>query len=455
MEAHGLLGCEDAPYVARRFLQNDPSPRRALAHLERVISEDPGCSKAHFELGQMLKSSVRDLHAAHEHFNIVHSMSRGVPTTHGDIDWYAMPLELQSMFPAYKSSRLKMQHDAQQLAMLLQAGKLAGGASEGDARLRQLQETAELYWEMASYMPETGAVTIPAEILPTLPHLGLSLHRERGLRNAPGEALVNVDALKSGSVLASFQGSGVAVINKALLAAPMARLYRWLTEATIWHYTDERGYVSAHFNHGLSSPLLVQLIEELQGSLLEYVFANSTKTLVFKEAWANRYDSSPYARGVRPTVEDADLKIVIWLTPRVKNMDPRSGGLRVWTEPIPKNWFSDPGRIPGHRGGLRPPFDSFQNGREFLAANITHERIDAWVAAQDRRKTLDVSYRTNSIVMFNPRLVHATDRYFFEQDYMSLRTGLAFTFDFVDVPTAKRNPVPMVPKPGQQVRAEL
>ena len=181
MEAHGLLGCEDAPYVARRFLQNDPSPRRALAHLERVISEDPGCSKAHFELGQMLKSSVRDLHAAHEHFNIVHSMSRGVPTTHGDIDWYAMPLELQSMFPAYKSSRLKMQHDAQQLAMLLQAGKLAGGnclrlhsqtrrkvhpqiclylskrtlfgvagASEGDARLRQLQETAELYWEMAS-----------------------------------------------------------------------------------------------------------------------------------------------------------------------------------------------------------------------------------------------------------------------------------------------------------------
>ena len=46
-------------------------------------------------------------------------------------------------------------------------------------------------------------------------------------------------------------------------------------------------------------------------------------------------------------------------------------------------------------------------------------------------------------------------RYFFEQDYMSLRTGLAFTFDFVDVPTAKRNPVPMVPKPGQQVRAEL
>lgn len=128
MEVHGLLGCEDAPYVARRFLQNDPSPRRALAHLQRVISQEPGCSKAHFELGQMTKSAaVGDVRVAHEHFDIVHSLSRGVPETHGDIDWYAMPLELQSMFPSYKSSRLKMQHDAQQLAMLLQAGKLGGG----------------------------------------------------------------------------------------------------------------------------------------------------------------------------------------------------------------------------------------------------------------------------------------------------------------------------------------
>ncbi len=29
----------------------------------------------------------------------------------------------------------------------------------------------------------------------------------------------------------------------------MARLYRWLTESTIWHYVDERGYISAHFVH--------------------------------------------------------------------------------------------------------------------------------------------------------------------------------------------------------------
>ena len=43
-------------------------------------------------------------------------------------------------------------------------------------------------------MPETGAVTIPAEILPTLPHLGLSLHRERGLRNAPGEVSFALNA---------------------------------------------------------------------------------------------------------------------------------------------------------------------------------------------------------------------------------------------------------------------
>lgn len=51
------------------------------------------------------------------------------------------------------------------------------------------------------------------------------------------------------------------------------------------------------------------------------------------------------------------------------------------SQPVPESWFKDPGKIPGHRGGLRPPFDLFQNGRELLAANITHERIDAWLEA--------------------------------------------------------------------------
>ena len=99
------------------------------------------------------------------------------------------------------------------------------------------------------YMPETGAVEIPGEMLPELPFLGLLLHREKGLRAFPGEEVVNQASLKSPGILANFQANGVAVVNNALHQAPMTRLFRWLTEATIWHYTDERGYHTANFVH--------------------------------------------------------------------------------------------------------------------------------------------------------------------------------------------------------------
>jgi len=39
---------------------------------------------------------------------------------------------------------------------------------------------------------------------------------------------------------------------------------------------------------GLSSPLLVQLIEELQEALSQAMLPNSTQKLQFREAWANR-----------------------------------------------------------------------------------------------------------------------------------------------------------------------
>jgi hypothetical protein len=152
MSTHGLLGCEDAPYVARTFLQHDrqqpsrsggggsggggggagpPSPERALAHLRRVIKDDASCAKARFELGRVLMSAdVDDIAGAHAQFEETYRIVRNVkaPPDGPGIDWYATPLEIQDMQPVAKSSRAKMQHDAQQLAHLLQEGKIARGA---------------------------------------------------------------------------------------------------------------------------------------------------------------------------------------------------------------------------------------------------------------------------------------------------------------------------------------
>ena len=137
MAAHGLMGCEDAPYVARRFLLEDKSPTRGVDHLASVLSQEPDCTKAHFELGIVFKN-MGNLTKAHQHLEKSYLLVRDVLGSadgsdialagRKSIDFYAMPVELQRMFPAYKTSRPKMQHDAQQLAMLLKDGKLGRGA---------------------------------------------------------------------------------------------------------------------------------------------------------------------------------------------------------------------------------------------------------------------------------------------------------------------------------------
>ena len=144
MAAHGLMGCEDAPYVARRFLQQDSRADRAISHLRRVIVDNiagnvggnssvgppphADCAKARFELATVLLQAEGDIRGAHEQFSKVFVTTRNVSADGPGIEWYSMPLEVQEMIPTYKSSRAKMQHDAQQLAFLLQEGKVGQGA---------------------------------------------------------------------------------------------------------------------------------------------------------------------------------------------------------------------------------------------------------------------------------------------------------------------------------------
>ena len=127
MSAHGLMGCEDAPYVARRLLRNSDDNRQAISHLRKVLAFEESCEKAHFELGLILKEAG-DVASAHEHLERVYVLMRNKTADGPGIDWYATPLEIQEMVPAYKSSKTKMQHDAQQLAFLLQHDLLGQGA---------------------------------------------------------------------------------------------------------------------------------------------------------------------------------------------------------------------------------------------------------------------------------------------------------------------------------------
>jgi len=51
------------------------------------------------------------------------------------------------------------------------------------------------------------------------------------------------------ALMQNFEANGIAVISNALAPASMSRLHRWMTESTIWHYVDSRGYLTANFLH--------------------------------------------------------------------------------------------------------------------------------------------------------------------------------------------------------------
>ena len=100
--------------------------------MKAVLVTDAICVKAYFELGMVYKAlgQIDDAHVSFEKaFGLVRGEGGASVSSDSGIDWYATPIEVQTMFPPYKSSKTKMQHDAQQLAYLMQQGKVGRGTN--------------------------------------------------------------------------------------------------------------------------------------------------------------------------------------------------------------------------------------------------------------------------------------------------------------------------------------
>lgn len=187
----------------------------------------------------------------------------------------------------------------------------------------------------------------------------------------------------------------ILVIDDLLTEEALAALRRFCLGSTVWRTGFESGYLGAFPEHGFSVPLLAQIAEELR-----CVFSGICGDLPLKYAWAFKYDSN--MEGVHIHADDAVVNINFWITQDEANLDPESGGLKVWDAGAPPN--CDYAKFASEQAGIR----------DFLARN--------------RATSVTIPYRANRAVIFDSELLHQTDKIRFKEGYRNRRINLTFLY---------------------------
>ncbi len=187
----------------------------------------------------------------------------------------------------------------------------------------------------------------------------------------------------------------ILVIDNLLTAPALDRLRRYCWGSTIWRRIYKAGYLGAMAQHGLGSPLLAQIVEELRAAC-PFILGS----FPLNQFWGFKYDSQ--REGVALHADFAAVNVNFWIAPDDANKDPASGGLILWDVPAPLEWdFSDYN-------------DDAGTARAYLE--------------QTGAKPTTIPHRANRAVIFDSNLFHATDRIDFKDGYANRRTNITLLF---------------------------
>ncbi len=194
-------------------------------------------------------------------------------------------------------------------------------------------------------------------------------------------------------------GPPVTVADGLLTPPVLAALRDFLRAATIW-YDIKPNYLGAYFIEGFANRLTLGIAEALRLALPR-VFGNHRLT----QAWAYKY--GPELSGIPMHADAAAVNVNFWVAPGDANLDPASGGLKVYTAQAPKDW----------------DFARFNNDQAAIG-----ELLD-----QHGRECVTVPHAENRAVIFHSSLFHETDRICFRDDYLGRRINVTLLYGQRDV----------------------
>ena len=100
--------------------------------------------------------------------------------------------------------------------------------------------------------------------------------------------------------------------------------------------------------------------------------------------------------------DDADVSVNVWITPNKANLDPSSGGLRIWNKKPPADWM-------------------------FEKANRDLDAIGS-ILQDEEASYVTIPYRFNRAVLLNGHRFHQTDALHFAPGLENHRINLTFLF---------------------------
>lgn len=187
----------------------------------------------------------------------------------------------------------------------------------------------------------------------------------------------------------------ILVCDHFLTDNALRALRKFCWGSTIWQRVYKNGYLGALPEHGIGSPLLAQIIEELKSSLPTIV-----KDMPLVQFWSFKYDSK--MKGIGLHADAATINVNFWITPDEANLNPDNGGMIIWDKPTPLDW-------------------------DFKAYNQNEEAARAYLTANNANATV-IPYRANRAVIFDSSLFHETDTISFQEGYLNRRIGLTLLF---------------------------
>lgn len=362
----------EAQYNLGVILFEDDRPDEAIARFRQAVSIKPQYAKAHHHLGLALLWKQDMDGALHELRTSAHLLQN-----HGKAVW----------IDALHASRIK--HDADQIHYLAERGLLGQPDIGYQTTLTALRERASGEANQRINLSREEARAL-APSLNRILHYADNPALPRGALNPE----LNVEEIER-----RYNASQPEIIYIDTLLRPeaLAALQQFCRESTIWKKDYEDGYIGAFLGEGFSSPLLLQVAEELR-----IAFPGIFHQHRLLQAWAFKQDSARCPLKIH--ADAAAVNVNFWITPDDANLDPASGGLIVWDKEAPRDW-------------------------DFKVYNSTafQPKIREFLN-QSGALPVKVPYRANRALVFNSDLFHESDTCVFRDDYESRRINITFLY---------------------------
>ena len=389
-------------------LKEQGKVEEATAAWRRAIALNPDNAEAHYNLGMIL-FECEHIDEAIERFQTAVSVKpHYAKACHGLGLARLWKEDLGGALQAFRASanlthnhgRLvrveslhasRIQHDAEQIRYLAERKLFRQADPRYEATLRALQQKVA---QSAEANPRIPLSQEEAHALaPSLSHI---LHYA-DTPALPQGALH--PALDREECERRYQASRpeMIVIDAFLRPEAVAALRQFCRESTIWKKDYDDGYIGAFLGEGFSSPLLLQVAEELRTT-----FPGIFHRHRLLQAWAFKQDNM--RRPLKIHADAAAVNVNFWITADSANLDPTCGGLIVWDKEAPRDW-------------------------DFAAYNST--ALQSGIVdflKQSGAEAKKIPYRENRAVIFNSDLFHESDTCVFRDDYESRRLNITFLY---------------------------